>query len=159
MFVFPSHEAIRRARREDLPARMLPAVSALDCLMADLGVDVGETGCLNYEANDFLVHRRPTDPTAALVLWQVGAVGATRHGEVAGPDELAMVANRLSEDYPTDHEVVVYEASPYPIGAARVRRTTVGCLAELDVTPLETLYIPPVRRPVPDPAAAARLRR
>src|SRR5437773_2103233 len=43
VFVNPGHEAIRRARAEGFPARMLPAVSALDCLVADLGIDPAAT--------------------------------------------------------------------------------------------------------------------
>src|SRR5688500_6516418 len=39
VFVHPSHEAIRRARSEGFAARMLPGVSAEDCLFADLAVD------------------------------------------------------------------------------------------------------------------------
>src|SRR5919197_1068481 len=35
VFVYPSHEAIRQARDEGFEARMLPAVSAEDCLFAD----------------------------------------------------------------------------------------------------------------------------
>ena len=35
VFARPGHEAIRLARDEGFPARMLPAVSALDCLVAD----------------------------------------------------------------------------------------------------------------------------
>ncbi len=37
VFVHPSHEAIRRLRAEGLPARMLPGISAADCLFVDLG--------------------------------------------------------------------------------------------------------------------------
>src|SRR5206468_2355822 len=36
VFVTPSHAAIRQARREGFEATMLPAVSAEDCLFADL---------------------------------------------------------------------------------------------------------------------------
>ena len=38
VFASPSHEAVRRARAEGFPATMLPAISAEDCLFADLGV-------------------------------------------------------------------------------------------------------------------------
>jgi hypothetical protein len=34
---------------------MLPAVSAEDCLFADLGVDPGAAGCQSHEAADFLI--------------------------------------------------------------------------------------------------------
>jgi precorrin-3B methylase len=40
-----SHEAILAARNAGWPAQMLPGVSALDCLYADLGVDPGQAGC------------------------------------------------------------------------------------------------------------------
>ncbi len=38
----PGHRAVAQVRAAGLPARMLPAVSALDCLVADLGL-VGDT--------------------------------------------------------------------------------------------------------------------
>ena len=75
VFVAPSHEAVRRAREEGFRARMLPGVSAEDCLFADLGVDPARFGCQSYEATDFLVHGSRVDPTATLVLWQIGTVG------------------------------------------------------------------------------------
>src|ERR1700676_3415101 len=71
VFAFPTHEAIRRARADGIEARMLPGVSAEDCLFADLGIDPAPTGCQSFEATDFLVYNRHIDPTAALVLWQL----------------------------------------------------------------------------------------
>src|SRR6516165_5452239 len=75
VFCWPGHEAIRQARREGYTARMLPAVSAADCLFADLGLDPGTHGCLSYEATDFLMNHRHADPASILILWQVGAIG------------------------------------------------------------------------------------
>ena len=74
VFTYPSHESVRRARAAGFPARMLPAVSAEDCLFADLGIDPGD-GCQSYEATDLLYRDRPFDPRAHLVLWQVGTLG------------------------------------------------------------------------------------
>ena len=39
VFAYSLHESIRRARAEGYRARMLPGISAEDCLFADLGVD------------------------------------------------------------------------------------------------------------------------
>src|SRR3954452_19654831 len=36
VFVYPSHESVRRARAEGYDAQMLPGISAEDCLFADL---------------------------------------------------------------------------------------------------------------------------
>ena len=75
VLVFPAHEAIIRARDEGFAARMLPGVSAEDCLFSDLGVDPGARGCLTFEATDFLVRGCRPDVTVPMVLWQAGAVG------------------------------------------------------------------------------------
>src|SRR5438876_10133388 len=95
-------------------ARMLPAVSALDCLVADLGIDPAATGLQSYEATDFLVHRRPPDEAATLVLWQIGVVGELGYATEPRRENLALLVERLVETYPRDHEAIVYEASPYP---------------------------------------------
>ena len=100
VFVAPSHEAVRRARAEGFPARMLPGISAEDCLFADLGVDPSRVGCQSYEATDFLVHARTIDPTAALVLWQIGTVGSTVAADGARPTGLPVLVEILLEHYP-----------------------------------------------------------
>ena len=75
VFANPFHAAVRQLRIEGFDAEMLAAVSAEDCLIADLGVDPAAGGCRSYEATDFLIYRRPLDPATALILWQVGALG------------------------------------------------------------------------------------
>ena len=71
----PGHVAIARARREGFHARMIPGVSALDCLSCDLGLDPGADGCHVYEATDFLIRSRAWDVHTPLVLFQVGLIG------------------------------------------------------------------------------------
>ncbi len=143
VFVAPSHEAVRRARAEGFPARMLPAVSAEDCLFADLGVDPSRFGCQSYEATDFLVHRRRIDSTAALILWQIGTVGSITAAVDAVAGGLAVLVETLLEQYPKEHEVIVYEASPYPGFDPLVRTMRLSELSAEHVTALSTLYVPP----------------
>jgi len=158
VFVNPGHEAIRRARAEGYRARMLPAVSALDCLVADLGIDPAATGLHSYEATDFVVHRRRPDPTASLVLWQIGVVGELGYATSPRLENLALVADRLSRAYPRGHEVIVYEASPYPLVADPfVLRVPLEQLPDAQVPLLATLVVPPARRPRRDRALTARL--
>jgi hypothetical protein len=155
VFVKPSHEAVRRARAEGHEARMLPAVSAEDCLFADLGVDPAAGGCASYDASGFLARPRPIDTSAALVLWQVAAVGESRavpegeHGR-----NLPVLARRLREHYPRDHPLVLYEATPFPVGGPRVERLTLGDLADATPTPQATLYVPPLGEGASEVAAA-----
>jgi uncharacterized protein YabN with tetrapyrrole methylase and pyrophosphatase domain len=144
VFVSPSHEAVRRARASGFPARMLPAVSAEDCLFADLGLDPARWGCQSYEATDFLLRKRVFDPTAALVLWQVGTIGSADASAEAQPTGLPVLVEFLLGRYPENHEVVVYEASPYAGFDPLVRRLPLGALAAEHVTALATLYVPPL---------------
>jgi hypothetical protein len=94
---------------------MLPAISALDCLFADLGIDPGTTGLQCYEATYFLERRPPVDPDATLVLLQVGMIGE-RGGDptpaVAG--RFGRLVEQLGKLYGEAREAVLYTASPYP---------------------------------------------
>jgi hypothetical protein len=136
---------------------MLPGISAEDCLFADLDVDPGPTGCQSYEATDFLVHARRIDPTATLVLWQVGGVGDQGYPPTATLDRLRVLVDALLASYPPDHEVTLYQASPYPVCAPFVRRLRLEELAAAPIPMLATLYIPPAGPPRRDPAAVRAL--
>lgn len=159
VFVFPSHEAIRRARRDGYSAQMLPAISAEDCLFADLGVDPGQRGCQSYEATIFLAYKRVIDPKAGLVLWQAGAIGVedVRKEALWNVEGLRVLADVLLESYPARHPVVVYEASTLPIGGSKIVRTVLCDLPSAPVTALSTLWIEPLPEGNPDPSMLRRL--
>jgi uncharacterized protein YabN with tetrapyrrole methylase and pyrophosphatase domain len=157
IFVSPSHEAVRRARAEGFPARMLPAVSAEDCLFADLGVDPGATGCQSYEATDFLLRRRQVDPTAMLILWQVSVIGERLYSRETPPRRLSVLVDYLRRWYDPQHPVTLYEASPYPIAEASIQNLTLQRLPHVEPAPLATLYVPPVDERQTDGEMAALL--
>jgi uncharacterized protein YabN with tetrapyrrole methylase and pyrophosphatase domain len=161
VFATPAHEAIRRARADGFAARMLPGISAEDCLFADLGVDPGETGCQSYDATDLLIHSRVLDPSAALVLWQASIVGNFDYVPEGDLTRLPALAEYLARFYPPDHEVVCYVASPYPIFDPIVRRVPLSNLADAELPRLALLYLAPALRRERDESvlenAAARI--
>lgn len=159
IFVYPSHEAIRRARAEGFRARMLPGVSAEDCLWADLETDPAVHGCRSYEATDFLARRRPADPTTGLLLWQVGAIGVTTYypRPIWRVEGIRFLADALLETYPPDHEVIVYTATTLPMVPSAVRRMPLAALPDAGVSVASTLYVPALRPAPVDPEALARL--
>jgi hypothetical protein len=127
---------------------MRPAVSALDCLVADLGIDPAATGLQSYEATDFLAHSRPLDEAATLVLWQIGVIGERSVATEPRREKLAALVERLAETHPRDHEVIVYEASPYPLVADPiVLRLPLAELPGARVPVLSTLVVPPACAP------------
>ena len=158
VYVWPSHEAIRRARAEGFEARMFPGVSAEDCLVADLGVDPARTGWQSYEATDFFIHARSVDTTASLVLWQIGVVGDLSLRDLTpNPRRLAALTQVLLEHYPAEHEVTVYEASTLPVVPAKLQRVRLAALPAATVSQQSTLYIPPLSTPRIDARRLAML--
>ncbi len=148
-------EAVRRAREEGYRARMLPGISAADCLFVDLGVDPAD-GLQMFDATDVLVHGRTPDVTVQMILWQISVIGGTRTTGTVDRSGLEVLSDRLAELYTGDHEVVVYEASPFPAGEPTIERCAVRDLAGANVSGLATLYVPPRSEPSPSPSARQR---
>jgi len=157
VFVLPSHEAIRRSRAEGWPARMVPGISAEDCLFADLGIDPARSGCQSFEATDLLVHRRRFDPSSALLIWQAGLVGRSEFRRRFSKTALAALGRRLGRAYGARHPVVLYEASAFSAFEPIVRTTTIAELSSAALNGRTTLFLPPKPRN-PDPAVLHELR-
>ena len=141
--VFPAHEAVRRARAEGIPTRMLPGVSTDACLFADLGVDPVLDGCQSFEASRFIQLKPAFDPRVPLVLWQAGLVFEAAHQAHYDQRNLGLLVEALTPHYGMDHEVVAYVAAQYPGAAPAVKRVALGHLADSGIPAIATLYVPP----------------
>jgi precorrin-6B methylase 1 len=151
VFADVPHAAIRKLQEQGIPARMEPGISAEDCLIADLGMDPGKRGCQSMEATQFLVYERQIDPTAMLVLWQIGLVGdlsCTRFDTT--PERLQILVDKLCRWYEPDQEVVVYEAPVLAIHQCRADRLPLAGLPNCRLDQISTLVIPPITTLLPD---------
>jgi uncharacterized protein YabN with tetrapyrrole methylase and pyrophosphatase domain len=159
VFVFPSHEAVRRARHEGFSATMLPGISAEDCLFADLGVDPGRQGCQSFEATDFLLRKRIFDPKSPLILWQIGGIGVStfRSKHLWSRAGLRVLTSVLRKTYPAAHTVTVYEAAQYPVCPPVIQPLPLSQLPKARVSIISTLYVPPREVARPDRRMLARL--
>lgn len=158
VFAKVAHDAIEQARREGARAFMEPGISAEDCLYADLGIDPGRYGCQHYEAGQLLIYQRCLNTSAYLVLWQVGFAGDRSYRRFStGAAHRALLVERLSRDYPLDHDVIVYEAATLPIHVPRMERVSLGNLCDIELHPHSTLVVPPARALVHDREMLARL--
>jgi uncharacterized protein YabN with tetrapyrrole methylase and pyrophosphatase domain len=157
VFVFPSHEAIIRTREEGFEARMLPGISAEDCLFSDLGVDHGHSGCQSFEATDFLVRPRQVDVSVPVILWQIGGIGQIDHSLDPNNANVVILSEVLQSLYGAEHEVVIYEAAPYPLYDPVIQFVPLNGLASAGVTLRSTLYVPPKGPRMIDRAMVRRL--
>ena len=145
VFVTPVHEVIKQARSEGFEAKMLPGISAEDCLYADLGVDPAYCGCQSYEATEFLLRKRRVDPTSHLILWQIGVIGELYQREERDVSHgLRLITDVLLCEYQPEHEIIIYEAAQYPLFDPRMETIQLQNLPHANVTAISTLYVPPV---------------
>jgi hypothetical protein len=146
VFAQVPHHAVAGARSEGFEAHMEPGISAEDCLYADLGIDPGTYGCAHFEASQFMFYQRRVDPTAYLVLWQIGIAGDRSLGRFAtGADYRRLLVELLATDYPPSHEVIAYEAATLPITEPRMERMPLESIVEADLRLQTTLVIPPAK--------------
>jgi hypothetical protein len=158
VFAWAPHKSIEIARSEGYAAHMEPGVSAGDCLYADLGIDPGKFGCQHYEASQLVFYERRIDPTAYLVLWQVGLVGDQSLARFStGPAYRQVLVDVLARDYPLEHEVIIYRTPTLPIWQARIERVLLRDLPQAEIGMADTVVIAPARPLQVDLALRARL--
>jgi hypothetical protein len=144
VFAQVPHTAVAQARAEGFQAWMEAAVSAEDCLYADLGIDPGAVGCQHFEASQFMFYLRRVDPSAYLILWQIGVAGDLTTGRLSTAAAMKeLLVDLLKADYPLTHEVIAYEAATLPISAPRMERFPLSGLPTAALTAATTLVIPP----------------
>jgi uncharacterized protein YabN with tetrapyrrole methylase and pyrophosphatase domain len=142
-----AHHTLEKAAAEGYPVRMVPAVSAMDCLFADLGVEPAD-GFQVFEAETLLINNYRIDKQSALIILQPGTMGITRV-QVKPRNSRSRTIDLqkfLLKVYQEDHKVVVYEAAMLPIAKPLIESTTLAHLIEVELTPISTLYIPPAGR-------------
>jgi precorrin-6B methylase 1 len=158
IFAWSPHKVIEVARAEGFEAHMEPGISAEDCLYADLGIDPGSYGCQHFEASQLLLFQRRIDPTGYLVLWQVGLVGDRSLARFqTGPAYRQVLVDLLGQDYPLDHEVIIYRGATLPIEKPRIRRVALRDLPNVPLTSEETVVLPPAEALKPNLAIRERL--
>ncbi len=158
IFVYASHKAVRIAQSEGIKSYMVPGISSLDCLFADIGIDPSRFGCQIFEATDLLVKSRKPAIDTAVIIMQVGCVGDTgfrfkgyeRHN-------MPILQEYLSSIYGEDYEIILYEAASYPECEPRIRLIPLSNLVEAGPTGITTMYIPPKVHASVDPLMVSRL--
>lgn len=148
IFVLPSSYAINQAKKEGYYAKILPGISAEDCLFSDLGFDPGQYGCQSFEATDFLIYQRQYDPRSHLILWQIGGIGNLylKDNREQQKNNLRILMEHLNINYHKDHEVFLYEAALYPGFDPVINKIPLKNLPQSNFSRISTLYVPPLNQ-------------
>lgn len=158
VYAQPALDAVIQAQKEHFYTKVLPGISAEDCLYADLRINPGSSGCLSLEATDLLIHRRKLDPICHVILWQVSIIGMmghdTNHDNTKG---LELLHRYLLNYYDEDHEVTFYSAAQYPSFEPIIKKISLSQLKNIEFTRTSILYIPPSEKSVCDLETLAEL--
>lgn len=158
VFAYVPHKAIEIAKSEGYQAHMEPGISAEDCLVADLGIDPGKYGCIQFETTQLMHYQRQLDPTAYLILWQIGIAGDLSLSQFStNQKRLSLLVELLSEHYPEDHPVILYEARTLPIGEPRINTVLLRDLPNAELSMHTTAVLKPSKKLQTNPAMTDRL--
>jgi len=159
--VHPPFLVMEMANALGLRVEVLPGISAIDTLLADLRIDPVVHGVQMYEATDLLLRRRPLHNDVPTIIWQIGTLETGLHSQrVSKPERFARFIAYLQQYYPSRHQVVAIYSSPHPLLPPAILRFALedmGRYAE-EIHAGFTLYVPPaVGRPVQDCDLVAKL--
>jgi hypothetical protein len=145
-------------RQPNITVRMIPGISAIDCLFADRNINPGDTGVQMFEAYEFLERladpngkRPPTlDPYCHVVFWEIGLLEERRQGAQGLPHTLHELRDALSKYYDVAKQVILHYQRPQLPIFGYVAPAQTLYLADLPtlqaiglMTGASTLYIPP----------------
>lgn len=145
----PGFLTVQLATDRGYSVKVLPGISALDCLFADLMVDPGDFGFQSYEASHFLMYPKMIDVSSHLILWQLGSLGRVVHAGLVSDCRkyVTVLKEILLKSYPGNHSVFLYEAAQYPYFEPQIQKIEVRHLPSAIISTLTTLYIPPAQMP------------
>lgn len=137
-------ELLRLSKRGRFTCRALPAVSCLDTLSIDLGIDYGD-GLQVFESWDVVINEHVLNPAIHALLLQVGEFGWERTGDTIPETKgrLRPLERYLRRYYPAGHPAVIV-FSDNGQGALKLNTR----IDKLDyhrrrILPGATLYLPP----------------
>jgi uncharacterized protein YabN with tetrapyrrole methylase and pyrophosphatase domain len=153
VFALPPFQILKVASLLGLRTKVLPGISAMDCLFVDLKLDPAE-GLQMYEATDLLLRQIPLQPDIACLIWQIGAVETRLYSRsTSKPERFSRTKNYLLKYYPPEHKVTAVYSSSFPLVPSQLTTLALKDMemyAE-DLSSGVTLYIPPVQvRPIVD---------
>lgn len=158
---YPPFLVLELANALDLRVAILPGISAIDAIFADLRLDPVVHGVQMYEATDLLLRRRPLQPDVPAILWQIGPLETCLHSmRVSRPERFSRLIAHLQQYYPARHEVVAIYCSPHPVLPPAILRFALEDMGEhaQEIHAGFTLYVPPAgSRPIQDYDLLAKL--
>ena len=107
---------LEMAKALNLRVQVLPGISAIDAVLAELRLDPVIHGIQMYEATDLLLRRRPLQNDVPALICQIGTLETGLHSQrVSRPERFSRLIGHLRQYYSPQHKVVAIYCSPHPL--------------------------------------------
>ena len=155
-----ARQLVAAAADSGIQVEILPGVSSVEFVLAEMGWDVAG-GTQVILAQNLVLHGRRLDPTQAAIVLQPGYYDTLwfAGAPLSRPGRFDVLTARLSLSYPDDAPMALVLAPIARHENARVTWFRLGGWSDLGdaVSPLHTLFIPPLSPPPNDEAFARRV--
>ena len=137
-------ELVRLSKKRGFRCRVLPAVSCIDTLCVDVGIDPGD-GLQVFEASDLVELNMSMNPQLNTLLFQIGTFGTSVIGDDEPvPGRFTPLVEYLQRFYPPDHRVIIVFSNDGSMPGPDLLKTR---LSRMDshrrrIFPGVSLYIP-----------------
>jgi hypothetical protein len=141
--------AFRRAADEfDFDIVVVPAISSIDSLIADLGINITQNGLQVFDANGLFVRPLKVDPRIPCLIMQFARAGTRLQtlGCRPMPRNFDFLVQSLARTHGVNHACTVITAKSGAYDSERFS-VRIGSLPSVgpEVSPWATLYVPPAK--------------
>lgn len=132
------------AENNNIEVQLVPAISSIDCLYADLAIDPANGGVFVVDATELITTRKVFDHSCHVAILQVSMIGNSGlPTDKTDLESLEKLKDYLLDFYGRKNGCVIYEAPLYPGMKPKIRKFLLEDLCEQELSTLSTLYIYP----------------
>jgi precorrin-3B methylase len=150
VFAFPPFVIKDVADQLGLTVKILPGISSMDCIFAEMMIDPANAGMQMFEATELLLTRRKIQTDIQTLIWQVGTLETGLYSSrPSSPNRFARFVEYLTQYFPPAHPCVAIYCSDHPALPSTTLRFPLDRIGEF-ATQLHggfTLYLPPAAVP------------
>lgn len=144
-----------------LSVKVVPGVSAMDCIFADLFVDPSMNGIQMFEATEMLLRGRLLQTDVAALIWQIGALETGLYSTYSSrPERFQRFKDHLLRFYPSHHTVFAVHSATHSLLKPEIYEFEISDIGDY-ASVLHagfSMYIPPLEsRPFEDWKLAAEM--
>lgn len=150
IFAFPPFVVKEVAESLGLTVDVLPGVSAMDCLFAELMIDPANGGLQMFEATELLLTQRELPVDVQTLVWQVGTLESGLYStKPSAPERFARFLAYLRRFFPGHHPCTAIYCSDHPAIPSTILRFPLDQIGDFSgqLHGGFTLYLPPARIP------------